>query len=996
MAINVLSGQMLNTANNAVLNSATVASMSCFVRINTVHSTTGTTILVGKEFQSPFALFRGAGGTSGVTMLYGTNASTATFIAILTVGVVYHLAWTYNAGTANFYVNGVLAHTTTQGTALGTVSGQYTEIGSTTTNTIDLEIDNIGIWNGYAFTSADVIGLRNRTTAISAINGGSGLTWTVSCAGTPGAPVALADPGITSPVNGSITVLTGAPQYTANLTYTPPARVRSGWPQIGPSGQTLIFTFEDTNGNLTTVPGAPATAPTYVDNGGSPVTPVTPLYKTTLPWVVYPLASAVAAGDTVTWSGVDAWILTAAGPVGAVTNGTVVNATGGSILTGTAADTALAPTARVKMRQGFNLQSDVYFRPVMFYANLMKGAGAWGSATAYDSNFYPTAGTNPGCALRNPNTAPNGFAGFPGSGTWTLLWDGPGVASLAASGNSTVTLISATTGQPTGNVATYTVTRTTAPPYSAGVGVSLNLTNGTCTNMRVYPPGVATDGSQKFHPQLVRMLQNCGCIRFMDFLTTNASSVVDATYLMSASRYSYTVTNAAPYTPAMSITQVGPDANSDGYFTTTNRTPILFTTSAAHGLVDGQVVTFSGMSGTIGCHSGASTTNFQINAFALAVRVRSATTFAVGPFVAINTGSGPYVVTTTQSLTGSCCLSNYLFRPVQDMVDLCNLCNADLYINIPAAATNAFVTSVFNTIGAGLRPGLRAWLEYANEVWNLSTAFAQADYIFGQSVIGGFANGSAFYAHRAAQIHTVAAAALATFGRATDLVRVFGSQFSNPTVTTNVINQCVADGSQVDVVCVATYMNGGLDATWNVATTVGDGFTPAMLHDITNLYWLDDQTFAPTLASHNAILKAAYPNAQLIGYEGGPQSGTALASTSAGGGAQSRAWGRHPRMLENYTALIRTMQAAGFYAYIHYTAAMEMATFTYANDANWPAYLRWNQTAGTGDGTDGQFDNRTNYEDMDDVVSVTGLALNRMISAYDRGDLTTTVRGVIS
>ena len=57
-------------------------------------------------------------------------------------------------------------------------------------------------------------------------------------------------------------------------------------------------------------------------------------------------------------------------------------------------------------------------------------------------------------------------------------------------------------------------------------------------------------------------------------------------------------------------------------------------------------------------------------------------------------------------------------RPYEDMIELCNEAQKDMWINIPALATPQFVQSLAQLIYANLDPNLNVYVEYGNENWN--------------------------------------------------------------------------------------------------------------------------------------------------------------------------------------------------------------------------------------------------------------------------------------
>ena len=65
--------------------------------------------------------------------------------------------------------------------------------------------------------------------------------------------------------------------------------------------------------------------------------------------------------------------------------------------------------------------------------------------------------------------------------------------------------------------------------------------------------------------------------------------------------------------------------------------------------------------------------------------------------------------------------------PYEDMIELCNEAQKDLWINVPALATPAFDQSLAQLVNADLDPNLNVYVEYSNETWNTGfSAFWQA------------------------------------------------------------------------------------------------------------------------------------------------------------------------------------------------------------------------------------------------------------------------------
>ncbi len=112
--------------------------------------------------------------------------------------------------------------------------------------------------------------------------------------------------------------------------------------------------------------------------------------------------------------------------------------------------------------------------------------------------------------------------------------------------------------------------------------------------------------------------------------------------------------------------------------------------------------------------------------------------------------------------------------PMEIMLALANELGADPWFTMPHLADDALVAELAGLAHQGLKPGLKAWVEYSNEVWNWQ--FGQAQYAEdqGRALWGADGLWLEFYAHRARQVADLWAGVFAD--DPDRLVRVIGFQ----------------------------------------------------------------------------------------------------------------------------------------------------------------------------------------------------------------------------
>ena len=161
--------------------------------------------------------------------------------------------------------------------------------------------------------------------------------------------------------------------------------------------------------------------------------------------------------------------------------------------------------------------------------------------------------------------------------------------------------------------------------------------------------------------------------------------------------------------------------------------------------------------------------------------------------------------------------------PPEIMVALANELGADAWFNIPHMADDALIAEWAKIAQEGLKPGLRAWVEYSNEVWNWQFGQAKWAEAQGKARWGQDQTWVQFYALRASQMADIWAKAFAD--DPTRLVRVVAVQTGWLGLENQILNAplVMAEGGDAparhfDAYAVTGYFSAMLGADGKVAT----------------------------------------------------------------------------------------------------------------------------------------------------------------------------------
>jgi hypothetical protein len=164
----------------------------------------------------------------------------------------------------------------------------------------------------------------------------------------------------------------------------------------------------------------------------------------------------------------------------------------------------------------------------------------------------------------------------------------------------------------------------------------------------------------------------------------------------------------------------------------------------------------------------------------------------------------------TRSYSGSALMPGTDLRgagvPIEDMILLSNLMGAGAWFNMPHLCTDDFVRRYAELVRDTLRPDVKIYVEYSNEVWG--TLFNGGKYAQKEGLRLGLAPGDAearlcFYVKRSSEIFTIWKS---VFGSAvTDRLEfVYSSQSVQPYVSTLMLRCSVRLGVETNATALAT------------------------------------------------------------------------------------------------------------------------------------------------------------------------------------------------
>lgn len=718
------------------------------------------------------------------------------------------------------------------------------------------------------------------------------------------------------------------------------------------------------------------------------------------------LSLVIGPDDVVTYSIPSNFITTVAGVLPPATDATATNLVDGSFLT--PFDAAPGKTLGI----GYNLEIDGPGNACFTYSNLLRRYQEPGNVLERDADGYPTTITGPTLTVPlveysdDAHGLGKGLYNAP-AGYWTLVWHGPDNFALIPSNGTAVEVTEAVgaagfTG--TNNCRVFDLQPGVlqfSPQVVLLITAGINNGDGTYTLSlgdrfgvpAVYPPnpsdptGLTTWGIHEtppqWHPQFLAMIGTVQDLRFMDWMATNPCSIRDFSDFQAPTalgRLFPAVPNTA-YKIASVSTYSG-----DPYFDASLWLVVLVTTTAPTPLHDALAVTFAGC-GTITL---SDSTTFPLDETSYGgVHPIDATHF----LAAVGQGrGGVQMVDTITPASGTVSFTAGNSVPLEDMIGLANTGNGrDIWLNIPAPATDAFVTSLAQYVAANLKPGKKWHVEYGNEVWNFGAGFESYWYMlvegFRATGTPGFEDQNYWYVRRAKAVQDLAEAAFVAAGRpGTDVVRIFGTQNTDFTLTQSICTEAAAVGATIHAIAPAAYYdnNPGQEASLSgiyELLTAEQGLSVLEL-------WTRYGSFSNQyITAHlNALATNGFPDAGVQFYEGGWDILTPyLHATNAY--ATSHAMIRHPRIYGITLAWLAGLQAAGA-TLINLFYLFQAFISVGANPVEWSINFAVGQLPGTGDPT-ADASNKSDYENMITVKSEVAGAYRTWAPLFGSGSSST-------
>ena len=251
--------------------------------------------------------------------------------------------------------------------------------------------------------------------------------------------------------------------------------------------------------------------------------------------------------------------------------------------------------------------------------------------------------------------------------------------------------------------------------------------------------------------------------------------------------------------------------------------------------------------------------------------------------------------------------------PIEVMVALANQLNADAWFSMPYQASDDYIKQFAEYTAKHLKPSLKVYIEYSNEVWN--NIFVHRRYAIDQGVTQQLHQhpetaGIMFYAQRSTDTFKLWKNAFSDNKR---LVRVLSGWSANHKLTSQLLSYNDTH-KQVDVFAIAPYFYASLE-TLRAAKSTDDIFDAVM--DSGSRYGLP----ATIKQIKKQVAVTQEFGVELVAYEGGQHLvDWETRTTDQHPNPLLYAANRDPRMGKAYSEYLTAWQQAGGKSFVHFSA----------------------------------------------------------------------------
>lgn len=286
------------------------------------------------------------------------------------------------------------------------------------------------------------------------------------------------------------------------------------------------------------------------------------------------------------------------------------------------------------------------------------------------------------------------------------------------------------------------------------------------------------------------------------------------------------------------------------------------------------------------------------------------------------TNGSPLVKWSQRPLPSDRLQSSYRGVAYELMIDLANRVDADVWINVPHQADDAFVEALAKMLFEELDPKRKLYVEYSNEVWHDSPLFTQAAYARDRGLELKLSENPdvarlRFQARRSVEIFRVFEAVFPP----KRLVRVIGSQLGNHYAHAELF---AAPGvrEHADAIAIAPYFGHEL-GSHQAAKEFADADVEALMQ------FLVEVSIPEALKAMKLSADWAKKNGvPLVAYEGGQHLAAepSLVDDQAWN-AKLDAANRHPAMKARYFDLLNGWKELGGREFLHFTFTSRMGKY---------------------------------------------------------------------